>query len=460
MMKAPAVPLAIVLSLLVGCGSGDTRLRRAELGLGTQGVDDWIYHRLPEDPYGLGLHSPGYVVAFEKTDREAKLGLKPYKEDPKGWRLAGPDALNNADGNHLAGWLSDRQQAFLSHVVRYSLHSDPAKEWGAIRPELVYNAYTDIPCAAAQPCPALYSRGVDLLEGSRGLSIPGNTTLREAIEADVEKTGATHLILYSMGWNTDQQEALRNYNSLVGNLLAVAGPGFRPLVIAITWDSLAATGRTRIITYPFKAADGDEIVPIREAHQDLRLVMVGHSFGARVVTRALFSYPLLGISNDQVKPEQVDLVLSLQGAFSVNRFIDSAGVGKEEAPYRSFPRVAKKFALTWSEDDTANPVAVWFTGAKHAGGRPGFERAQRFSSAKNGQPEVFELATWSCSSPSPPCGGSWSLAPTASRDRVAMIDASSIVRFSTNQKGGTAHSDIYNPDMAALIWELIRQFAP
>jgi hypothetical protein len=41
-----------------------------------------------------------------------------------------------------------------------------------------------------------------------------------------------------------------------------------------------------------------------------------------------------------------------------------------------------------------------------------------------------------------------------------MVDASSIVQFVTHQKGGKAHSDIYNPDMAELIWRLVRDLAP
>jgi hypothetical protein len=39
--------------------------------------------------------------------------------------------------------------------------------------------------------------------------------------------------------------------------------------------------------------------------------------------------------------------------------------------------------------------------------------------------------------------------------RIAMIDASEIVKKEAYNKGGTAHSDIYTPAIAQLIWDAL-----
>lgn len=69
----------------------------------------------------------------------------------------------------------------------------------------------------------------------------------------------------------------------------------------------------------------------------------------------------------------IDLVVGLQGAFSISRFIPKNG--KEGSPYSDFAKnkYAKKFVFTWSRYDFANPIAKFFTGASHIGGVYGHE---------------------------------------------------------------------------------------
>ncbi len=67
-------------------------------------------------------------------------------------------------------------------------------------------------------------------------------------------------------------------------------------------------------------------------------ILIGHSLGVRVLTRALFSSPLvptkLTNSTDDIKKSDVDLVIGLEGAFSVRRFIHDKGI--EGYPYERF----------------------------------------------------------------------------------------------------------------------------
>jgi hypothetical protein len=71
-------------------------------------------------------------------------------------------------------------------------------------------------------------------------------------------------------------------------------------------------------------------------------ILIGHSFGARVITRAIFSNGLINppkVNKESPETHQknmydIDLVFGLQGAFSINRFIP--GEGEERSPYRIF----------------------------------------------------------------------------------------------------------------------------
>ena len=466
-----------LLATALACGSAQTRLTDAEERVGTANKGDWLLHRIPEEPYGLGLFVPGYILGFEKASREKKFGLcKPATKGDRGWADAGVRRPTRVDGlegvpkekreellerrnDNVAGWLSDGQHAFLTHIVRYEYRADIGQ--GAIWPDLIYNAYTEEwPCRAGERCRELHTKGLGLLEGREPLP-QRSETLSEAVARDAK--AATHILVYAMGWNTDQQESLRNFNSLIGTLLKAAGTGsgFKPLVIGITWDSLAGKGLVRPFTYPFKANDADEIgtvwvsrvlwdvlAPLKRRVNPPKIVVIGHSFGARALTQGMYSKPYLPTAGGESK-EVVDLALMLQGAFSVNRFLPHHG--REGAPYAARGTAARKIALTWSIDDKANPKALYFSRAKMAGGKPGFDRA-----AEN--PAVFELRRWGEGGwvGSGPEVGLGERGP----DKVLMIDASQVVRYETHRKGGKAHSDIYHDDVARLTWDLIRKFAP
>lgn len=80
----------------------------------------------------------------------------------------------------------------------------------------------------------------------------------------------------------------------------------------------------------------------RKNVQKYSFILIGHSFGARVITRAIFSNGLIDppkVNKESSETHQkntcdVDLVIGLQGAFSINRFIP--GEGEEGSPYRTF----------------------------------------------------------------------------------------------------------------------------
>lgn len=272
----------------------------------------------------------------------------------------------------------------------------------------------------------------------------------------------THILVMSMGWNNDQVESLWRYKKILKNLSSVADEKkeiFKPLVIAFTWPSAWATISDswlkrkigHIFSYPNKANDADEIgytwanwivnykLPIAIEDANLpdwerpKIVLLGHSFGVRLLSRALFSSDHL---NSKYKSNSsVDLFLGLQGAVSGRRFVEKSG--REGYPYSDFKSLPTKIVLTTSVNDKANPFAHYFTGASNVGAKQGWRLA-------NANPKVFKTETW--------IKGASIDIPT---DKVLMVDASSIVS-KDEDLGLSAHNDVLDKEMGELLWNFIR----
>jgi len=184
-----------------------------------------------------------------------------------------------------------------------------------------------------------------------------------------------------------------------------------------------------------------------------KVIAIGHSMGARILSRAIFS-------NEYIKPgshkitSEVDLFIGLQGAFSANRFI--AYDGWEGSPYAEFSDRKTEFSLTTSRCDKANPIAAFITGAKHTGGKHGLRVAKK---SKN--EEIFNVIEWTDNIKVDT--DALSSISTEDKRKVIMIDASKIVDGYDADHGvnnpNDAHNDILDADMAELIWALIDNFA-
>jgi len=287
------------------------------------------------------------------------------------------------------------------------------------------------------------------------------------------KTGNyTHIVIMSMGWNNDQVESVFRYNEIIKNISKAANDekAFKPLVIGFTWpsvwmsisDSWLTQKAGHLLSYPTKANDADEIgytwanlvinekLPqaIKNAQSNglkkgntPKVVVLGHSFGARLLSRALFSKRHLKSSNSE---SVVDMFFGLQGAFSINRFVPDTGL--EGSPYKGYEKLGTSIILTSSTEDTANPIAAWITGAKHAGGKHGLSVAKDEENVA-----CFDNHKWKKDTVSVPLHGS----------KLMMIDASEIV---INNKDGddpnytySGHNDVLDLDMGKLLWSFIRQ---
>ncbi len=162
------------------------------------------------------------------------------------------------------------------------------------------------------------------------------------------------------------------------------------------------------------------------------VVVIGHSFGARLFSRALFSKN--NIKNLAQSKSFVDVFIALQGAFSVNRFIENNG--KEGWPYAEFNQLNTDIVLTSSEKDFANGAA-FFKRTPLIGGKYGLEIAKETANSN-----IFYTVQWSSKK------NSLISELSISNNKVIVIDATSIV---------DDHNDILDDEMGELIWSILDQ---
>jgi hypothetical protein len=450
-----SLTLIISITLLIGCGNSP-KLSKKEKAYGTHKEKYAIFHRIAEVDRGLGLKYPGFLVGIEKGYRE---NIDPNNTYDIVDQLK-KDTTSEKNYKRVKGILGDRKLTFVSHMVQYHLKSgingNPYNGIPYIEESILYNAYEkDFNSSNAY---ANSNTALDKLE--------------EQITEIKDSEQYTHIFLYCMGWNTDQQESLRNYNSLLGLIIENYNgkKPFKPLFVGISWPSLwkwkffKYTGI--ISSYFTKADDADEVgliwgnrilreilIPLKK-ERNIPLILIGHSLGARVLTRALFSSPLVPTkSTDDIKRSDVDIVIGLEGAFSVRRFIYDKGI--EGYPYERFQEYARKFVFTWSKYDSANSTPIIY-GTRYIGGKPGYKYTKKFGNSfdhftiktdgtdnndNRNFAGVLDVIKWKQS--------------FGISSKISIVDASELIYYRSYFKGGNAHNDIYTPGIAKFIWDCI-----
>ncbi len=426
-----------MLLLLIGCAGSKMQTYRSYNALGRS--------------VHLSLLHDGYIIGIEKRPRgEVGDPADGYSERFDTVKVKPRDNIDTRDA------LPKRNKIFknvTSHPAAMLVTQIDRYQRGAENPGIFYNAYQDYENPFLD-----YELGYFQLERLK-------EDLENRLNAAKQETSYSHIIVMSMGWNNDQHESIWRYNKMINELKQAASGNtdFKPLIIGFTWPSVwfgieDSWFKRRVIGFLFsyfnKTNDADEIgytiaswvinnivLGSKEKH-NLKVVLIGHSLGARILSRATFS------DDHIIKREnssEVDLFIGLQGAFSANRFVTKKGW--EGYPYAEFYNRSTSFTLTSSQHDKANPFARFFTGAKHVGGKYGLKTAEEY-------PDIFKVIRWTnnmqdnneeIENALPQIQN-----PT-NKKKIIMVDASSIV------KGYDAHNDILDEEMADLIWTLIKE---
>lgn len=432
-----------------------------------------------------------YIVGVEKADRDI-VGRYQYKDCGQDtlrcFNSQGPYYKNRAElVSNIDSRLDDKKSHFISHVVRFD-PTTAAPASGVSPKQLIFNVYGEerLP-DAKEGTPTLVDKSWDVL----------SDTFASDLLRRIDEVKATHVMVYATGWKTPQEESIGDFQNWFDALQraheehmtkrgAGVDPGsgatqsdFRPIYIGITWPSLWK-GLPEDVSYCNKAHDADEIgytwanVLINRVlgsaakQTGVKVIVVSHSFGARLLSRAVHSASLFSNDSGTLQDAPVDLFIGLQGAFTYKRFLADVKVkkpdlkykvagcvamGNEGGPYNDFPLRAKKLLFTSSAHDGAvdgTPEDV-FIGNDFA-----FTETQKGPASR-----VFEHTSLQAD-------GHWTKAPTLDQRTITIIDASDVVRRRVEKRGGSCtsakpcgpHNDVFNLEIGRFTWDAIALYAP
>lgn len=375
-----------------------------------------------------------YLIGIEKAKKE-NIGVNEIGFTSK--RIRDDKTLKIYKKMFDYGSDGDPKSMFLTHIVKYEKNSSDGDYAG----KFLYNLYDTIDKIGKR-------EGEEKSFNAFNDGWAQLKKLRKNIEKRVEDEDISHLILMTHGWNNDQYDAISKANKHIEYLKNESknSTNFKPLFILVTWPS-EWPWYAKAVSYGAKADDADEVgllplnillrkvlIPIKKKTTK-KLILIGHSFGVRALTRAMFSNNIFENSED-IKPTNIDLMIGYQGAFSYRRFLRNNG--REGAPYRTFKKVVGKLVLTTSRHDFALSWAELATGATHVG---------TYNAFLNTKPQLRGRNLFSHTSI---INGEIVPALERENNKVLMIDASEII-------GG--HSCVNNPEIAKMEWELIRKYA-
>lgn len=403
------------------------------------------FHSVLYYPSEISLNFPGYIVGIEKSPTGS------IHEDSDSEIITTSVPGTGESGEGFKRRLMDSKIMYVSHVVE-NFGLQEGKDNCAL-----YNAYFrrgDPAPAPIEFCPNIPNQQVNLRHAFQN-SWQALDTLKERINERLKSDPSyTHIMVVSMGWNTDQEEAIRNFNSIYKNIRNSSDGAFRPLFIGVTWPSLWENSWMdpfyKLVSYPTKAADADEVgyswlgVLLHQTLKDLEpqkpIIVVGHSFGARATSMATCVGPAITPDGNFLPRNKISLLINLQGAYSINRFFEDRGA---EMLYPNYCRNANKVALTSSQYDHAVAIGIWAPFAGEARTFHKFCREQphpRFTCLQTDERGRLEA---DADDPNP----------------VIYINADKLIFQNAYKTGGGAHSDIYRRETGALIWNLIRTYA-
>lgn len=319
--------------------------------------------------------SPRMIIGIEKFPVEAGQARIATADDPT---LCGrnpsrcvdlrigsfPPLVEELWGDRL----DDRTQQIVSHVVDLDANGACVKVHSSV--------YGPPQCEPSDQPPTInVDHSWDLLEPAG----PVQTLLEQRI-----KDGKiTHVIVMTTGWNVQQKDTIKITATWIDRLNnSFKDPSFRPLYILLTWPA-HREGDWKLDFFN-KGHDADEVgltwanvlvnrtLATLPSRDKINVVLIGHSFGARLLSTATFSGQTIGAKHCG----GADLLIGLQAAFSNARFLGSSGDTDGDA-YKMLPDCKTKLAYTTSRRDEGLPWAPsqFFGSSKYMGGPSTYARA-------------------------------------------------------------------------------------
>jgi hypothetical protein len=440
------------------------------LAIGTDKPQNEPARVIITNPDRTRLKFPAFVMGIEKASRKV-VGCPPDRgldiaRAPKPVR----DQIHRAF--HETPLASDC--LFVSHFAEFV----PTTKPDVFAPVLRYDAYREVD----PPAP----RDVFMIGHKATLALRGRL-MEVAAERAAAGWPVSHLIVFATGWHTGQLRTLANMDELFSSIMAAAGDArFSPLYFGVSWPSFsdeiagniktgagtfAKLARRRLepaddvgkltglldnpeiadklgfLGYPAISTDADEVgmvpvstlvnqvlVPLRETLPGRpRVIVIGHSFGARIVSWTPFTAPLLPAVDGVADVSGPDQVIGLQGAFPAARFDTTITHHRpyvEGASFADHSAFRTTFAYTCANDEALRHARIFDI---MIGDAQAFERAKANASPAFSTCKAIDIQA-----------AGLKLDPTSRK--VLLIDASDIIG---------RHNDVRNDKVGRLIWALM-----
>lgn len=443
---------------------------------------------LVTDPTAHSQKFPAFVLGVEKAPRSA-IGC------PKDRGLAldqAPAPLQAQIRRTLEQTPMSTDCLFVSHIAEFLPTDDPA----SFAPKLLYNAYRDLDPPATHEVFASGERATlaladriravaaarakagrpvtHLIVFATGWHTPQAKTLDDmdelfsSIVEGADSTAFSPLFL-GISWPSFSDEVAGKVSGGLGIAVEEAQRQLRRKdldpksrqrlkgIVKSGWlvpflNTSPVADKLGFLGYPAISKDADEVgmvpvgtlvnrvlLPVREALPGKpRVVVIGHSFGARIAAWSAYS-ALLKSEGPGPGP---DLVIGLQGAFPAARF-DRSAQGKwwydEGASFADRQGLKTAFSFTCADDEAlgkSREVIDLMIGDIKTFKRSEADRVPAFfTSMASGSRTALKIDP----------------APTPGEKRVVLIDARALIH---------RHDDVRNAEVGALIRRLISILAP
>ena len=433
--------LFIVLPVIIGLiaylyfgRKKDKAVKNAEI-LGTESKSNNIFHQVLVQPSSFNLEHDGIIICFEKVNRKKQIvknGLPEEYSEAMQYQLFGIDpslkvfdekGLSDQAKQLVKSTLNDPKPITLTHWFE---SVDGEKQ-------ICYDAYHE-----------LENKNYDLPKAA----ILEYKKIGTLIKSRLESGYYTHLLIGSTGWQNNQFHSLETYNNWIEFIGQAAKQDdstnhFKPFFLGITWPS---EWITPVISVFNKANDADEtgmthinyllwkeIMPsIAELKVKIPVVTIGHSFGARLLSRTVHSRFMLCGIRDQ---NEIDLAIDLQGAYPTSRFFNKEG---NNGGLYAVDIPVKRHVLTTSKSDKAVKYSFWST---YVG-----NNESTFKIRENNSISSFGFAH---------TDSSGYLLNFPLNTRKVTVNADAMINESISKLTG-AHGDVRDLEAGRFIWELIK----
>jgi hypothetical protein len=453
--------------------------------IGTDKPQDVPARLIVTSPAQARLKFPAFVIGIEKANRE-KIGCPPdrgldtsrapgvVREQIRRTFHETPFATDCLFVSHIAEFVPTPQSDGFAPVLRY----DAYREADPPAPREVFESGRQATLALRDRIKAIAAarakagRQVShLVVFATGWHTPQAKTLANMDElfAQISAAGAGDEsfspVFFGISWPSFSDEIAGNIGKGVDIFTKFARrqskgsdpadrtqPNPEPAKKAGTFTDLMndrqVADKLGFLGYPAISKDADEVgmvpvstlvsqvlMPVREALPGKpRVIVIGHSFGARVASWTPFTAPLLPAVDGAAVSAGPDLVIGLQAALPFARFDTTVKHRRpyvEGSPFFDHAKFRTIFAYTCAEDEAL--------------------RYARVFDIMIGDAETLELADANESAVFSKCkvvgDDVIGLARALTSRKVVLIDAREIIK---------RHDDVRNPKVGRLVWTLLK----